>query len=388
MANSAEVREAFDTLVAENWSNEVISTLFNKMPIMQVLFGRNGEKKEDVKGLGVPDSGLLLSGMKGARTKRKEILSGMIYQPFIHHLLPTEADGKVLGTHDSSAVRSSWETNGPEKRFVRPVVKWVDLEDPCKVSNERLDHTKRAAANERNGWESIGSLLKVESSDVLGIHARRWNQLFWGTYSGAVASTTGAPSDESDEKWDAIHSVANAISASNTYCGVDRTASGNSYWHGHKITTATAPVFRELIRNANYSSTIGLAKKTGPLDCMFVGGDLFSTALSEADAKTATIVSAGKPIPGLAQFGFENDTIRIDNTWIIYDPEAPAGYVFGCKPRTWTVAIYPGANFAQSTPTDQSSIEGGDKAHTWNIRTKLMLVCEAPSENVLWTNVG
>jgi hypothetical protein len=76
---------------------------------------------------------------------------------------------------------------------------------------------------------------------VLGIHMKRWNELLMGTYAGTIASITGAPTDEDDEKWDAPHSIFQALAATGTYCGVDRDAVGNSYWKGNTIATATVP---------------------------------------------------------------------------------------------------------------------------------------------------
>lgn len=392
MADKASVKTAFDALVAENWSSTVVDTLFNAMPAMQIFFGRNGTKKGHT-GLGIPDSGVLTTGMKTARIAKRDILSAMIYQPIIHHLLPSESDGKVMDVADNMPTRTGWETNGPEKRVKRPSVRWCEISDPCKVANERIRHTTRVSKGERNGWEAIGSLLQLERNDVLGIHTKRWNQLLWGTYTGTVAATAGYPTDEDSEKWDTIHSFAYHLAATGTYCGIDRSLAANAFWRGNKITAATSAVFRDMIRYANYTLTLptgetGLKSKGYNLDVMLVGADLMPTALSEAEARGGQVILSGTPIPQFGQFGFQNDIVRIDNTWIIYDPECPSGTVVGLNPSTWTFAVHPDANFKQSTPTDQSDNEGGDDAVTWTIRSKVMLVCEAPLANVIWTNVS
>lgn len=388
MADSSAVRTGLDTLIAENWSSTIIDNLFDIMPLFAAFVTKNGQSKKDVTGLGVPDSGMVLTGVKSAKVRKREILSSLVYQPHIHHLLPAEGDGKVMGLYDNMPVRSDWENSGPEKRFKRPAVKWCELADPCKVSNEIIRHTKRTAAGERNGWESIGDLLKVEQSDVLGRHMLRWSQMLWGNYAGTAngASTSGAPSDEDDDKWDAIYSVKNACKADNTYCGVDRSLSGGSYFRGNYVSATTAPVFRDMIRYANYG-TPALAAKNKGLDAIFVGGTLFQYALAEADAKGGQIIRAGTPIPEFGQFGWQRDLVKIDNTFIVYDPGAPSGDAFGVNFKTWTLAIHPDANFKQSTPEDQSKVEGGDDATTWTIRTKLLLIAEDPSGNVYWDDV-
>lgn len=389
MADSSRVRTALDTLIAENWSSTVIDTLFDTMPALAIFLAKNGDGKRGPIGLGVPDAGIVLAGSKFAKSRKREILSSLSYQPMIHHLLPTEADGKTLTLTDNMPTRSAWESNSPAVRFKRPSFKWCEVSDPCKVPNEHIRHTRRTASGERNGWEAIGDLMRVESSDVLGIHLRRWNQLLWGTYAGAVA-TNGAPSDEDAEKWDGIHSFANALGSTNTYAGIDRTVAGNEFWIGGGgsgvVSAATPAVFRDLIRYANY--TLGFAKKGIGIEVMLTGGTLFQVALNEAEAKGGMVVRAGEPIQEFASYGFKRDSVKIDNTWIIYDPEAPSGDVLGLNPSTWTVAIHPDANFRQSTPTDQSDNEGGDDARTWTIRTKLMVCCEVPWMNILWTNVS
>ena len=389
MADTASVRTGLNTLIAENWSNQVMDTLFDRMPLMQVFFGRRGDKNSPV-GLGIPNSDVLLTGMKDAQIRRKEIVSSLVYQPLIHHSLPAEGDGKVMTLTDSMPTRNAWQTNSPVVRFKRPAVKWCEIADPCKVPNEHIRHTKRAAKGERNGWEAIGDLFRVERNDVLGQHIKRWNQLFWGTYTGTVAATGGSPTDETADKWDAIHSFKAALddgTVGSVYCGIDRDVAGNEWWKGNYVSAQTAPVFRDMIRYANYGAP-GLAKKYGPLDCILVGGDLFPIALSEAEAKGGQVVPAGTEIADFGKFGFKRDTVRIDNTWIVYDPECPAAAAVGLKLDTWTVAIHPDSNFTQTDPTDQQHVEGGDDAHTWTIRTKMMVVCEVPSQNIYWNNVS
>jgi hypothetical protein len=390
MADTALVRTGLDTLIAENWSSTVIDNLADITPLLAAMITRNGQNKKSVEGLGIPDSGMVLTGVKGAKVRKKEILSSFVYQPMIHHLLPAEGDGKVMGVYDSLPTRSDWENSGPERRFKRPAVKWCEIADPCKVPAEIVRHTKRTAAGERNGWEAIGDLFKVENSDVLTRHLTRWSQMLWGSYTGTAngASTSGAPSNEDDDKWDAIYSVKNAVgSTTNTYCGVDRSVSGNSYWHGNLVSTTTAPVFRDMIRYANYG-TPGLAKKNKGLDAIFVGATLFQYALAEADAKGGQIIRAGEAIPDFGQFGWKRDLVKIDNTYVVFDPGCPAGDAFGVSFKTWTLAIHPDANFKQSTPKYLPDYnEGADDAFAWEIRTKIMLVCEDPSGNVFWDDV-
>jgi hypothetical protein len=399
MADKASVRTGINALIAENWSQDCIDTTMIQMPLMGAFIGKFGDKSAGPIGLGIPNSRSLFSGSKHAKIRRKEILSGRIYQPLIHHLLPNESDGRVVGVAGHMGSVENWEDNGPAKRFKRPSVKWCELTDPCEVSNQDIENTRAAAAGERNGWEAIRNLIHVERNDRLAKHLERWNQLLWGTYAGgAVAgasrpSTTGAPTDEDADKWDAIYSIANALGTTNTYCGIDRSVSGNEFWKGNTISAATSANFRELIRYANYGMTLpdgktGLASKGGGIDLLVVGGALFQTALAEADAKSGTRILPGEKIPAFGNFGFAQDTVRIDNTWVIFDPTCPASVVAGLNLNTWTLAIQPSKNFSQTETVDNSIYKGGDDSTSWHIRTEIMLICEAPSWNVYWTAVS
>jgi hypothetical protein len=222
----------------------------------------------------------------------------------------------------------------------------------------------------------------------MAVHMNRWNQLLWGTFSSAGTtgiSTTGAPSNEDNTVWDAPHSLVKAIDATTTYGGVDRSLTANAYFRGNKVTAATPADFESLINYANYDA--GLSKKGTGIDLMLVGAANFKKAKAEAKSKGGTIILNGG-IPQFGEFGFKRELVKIDNTWIVYDPECPATEVAGLNLDTWTVAVHPDANFRATEPTDQSKIDGGDDAQTGVIRTELMVVCEVPSLNIYWTNVS
>jgi hypothetical protein len=399
MADSSTVKTAMAALTAENWSPTVRDTLYNIMPLMLILEGRNGQKKGggNASGIGIPNAGTVITGMKSAAIRKAEILSSERYQPIIKHLTASTARGKVMGTYDNMPVVANWETSGPEFRFKRPSFGWCEIAHAAEVSNERIRQTRRAAAGERNGWNAIGSLLKVERDDVLANHIKIWNKMVHGTLvAGDVAgmtvlpSLTGAPSNEDADKLDAIYSLATMASASASYGGVDRSLAAGAFLRGITVSAATRPVFRDLIRYAKFEmtlpdGTVGLAAKGFGLDCLLVGGTLMSAALGEADAQ---IVRAGQKIEAFANFGFKEDVCRIDNTWIIYDPEMPASTVQAINPETWTLAIHPDANYKQSAPVDYSEQKGGDDSTGWTLRTKKMLVCETPFANPRWTAVA
>ncbi len=397
MADSAANKSGLNALTAENWSNIVQSTLFDAMPEMQIFFSRFGSKQSPTVGLGIPDSSFLLTGVKGTKVRKKEVFARS-YQPLLHTSKPSEADGKAMAYRDSMPTRTDWKNNSPAVRFQRPTVKWCEIVDPMEVPNSDLRDTKRANAQERNGWQAIGDLMKVERDDVLGVHSKRWSQLLWGTYTGGLASTTGYPSDESADNWDAIHSFTATAATSGFYCGVDRDIASGAHMKGNTI-NAAAPVFRDMIRYAKFEMSItntdlttstGLFSKGADLPIILVGGPLFNIALAEAEGmKGAQVIPAGEKIPQIAEFGFKRPCVLIDDTYIIPCPGAPAGQAVGLNLDAWTVAIHPDGNFYQSPPFNQNQLKGGDDSHVWFLRSRLLVCCEVPPVGIVnWTNLA
>jgi hypothetical protein len=378
MANSADVKTKMKALQQTHMSNTLQNTLFNRMPLLYMMFGRDGDKMGP-KGLGIPKTGIFLSGVEAAKARKEEILGASVYEPIIQSGQPVATDGKSLGMTSPMPVRANWTTTGPDSYFTRPRFKWVEYADPYKVGNKLIRRTLRKAPNEVAAWQAVGSLFKAETTSVLAVHLNRWQQLLWGT------TGTGAPTNEDNDTWDAPHSLANALGAANTYGGVDRSLAANAWWRGNTVSTAFGADFESLINYCNYD--LGLAKKGTGIDLLLVDGQNFKKAKSEAKAKGQTVIANGG-IPEYGAFGFKRELVRIDNTWIVYDPECPANTVAALNMDTWTVAIHPDANFKVTEPFDQTKVEGGDDAQAGQVRTEAMIVCEVPSLNAYFTSVS
>lgn len=378
MADSAQIRNDLTALIQGNLSTQLKNTLFNRMPLVYFLFGKDGDK-DGPNGLGRPKTGMFLSGVTTAKAKKQTVLSSREYYPIIQNEYPDINDGKVATMYDTMPTRGDWTNKSPASYFTRPRVKWVERIDPYKVPNKEIRVTTSAAKDEQNAWQAVGSLFNAETTSVLAVHLNWWNQSLWGT------TGTGSPTSEDATVWDSLHSIKSALKADNTYCGVDRTASANAYWQGNYDTTTRTADFETLINYVNYD--LGLSKKGGGIDLMLVGAANFKKAKREAKAKGGLIVNNGG-IPDFGKFGFQRELVKIDNTWIVYDPECPATEVAALNLDTWTFAIHPDANFKVTKPFDQSQIEGGDDAQAGVVRTEIMLVCEVPSFNAYFTAVS
>jgi hypothetical protein len=80
--------------------------------------------------------------------------------------------------------------------------------------------------------------------------------------------------------------------------------------------------------------------------------------------------------------------------FVCYDPQVDTlgttlttNPVIALDPSTWTFAIHQDSNFKVSTPQDQTKVEGGDEADTGTIAAEILLACEVPSGNAVFTDV-
>lgn len=396
MASSTQIKTGLTTLIQSHVSDKLQNTLFNRMPLLYFLMGKDGDKTGPI-GLGRPkvngqSKGIFVTGMETAKPRREEILGSRIYEPIVQTTGPAMGDGKVLGMYDTMPTRTAWDTLAPSSYFTRPRVKWVERADPYSVPNKEIRTTKSVVAGkELPAWRAIGSLFQAETTSVLATHNKWWNQELYGTNSN-----TG-PSNEDATVWDNVHPMSVALDGTSTYCGVDRTVAANAYWKGAggsgKITSAFGADFENLINYCNYD--LGMASKGTGIDLLLMGGALFKKAKSEAKAKSHQLIyssSSTPAIPDFGFFGFQREVVKIDNTWICYDPELDTAnftaHVLALNLSTWTLAIHPDSNFKVSEPFDQSKIKGGEDSQTGQIRTELMLVCEVPSLNAYFSNVS
>lgn len=379
MANSAQIRTGIQTLIQDHLSDRLQNTLFDRMPLLYFAFAKDGDKKGP-EGLGRPSTGLMLSGVETAKARREEILAGRVYEPIIQTGLPAIADGKSLGMYDTMPSRANWTTTSPDQAyFTRPRVKWCEYSDPYQVPNKAIRATK--GNTKGNASKAIGSLFTAETTSVLGVHNQRWTKLLWQT------SGTGSPTNEDAIVWDTIHSIRQALGTTNVYCGVDRSIGANAWWKAADTSAYTGGAdFETLINYLNYD--LGLSKKGEGIGLLLTDGPNFKKAKAEAKAKGSGTVINGGGIKEYGQFGFKRELVQIDNTWIVYDPECPAGHVAALNLDTWTIAVHPDANWKVSAPFDMSQIKGGEDAQVGNVRTELMMVCEVPSLNAYFTGVN
>lgn len=386
MANGAKVRTGLATLMQDHLSSKVVNLMSNAMPLVYFLLAKDGQKSGQAGfyGLGRYASGYLISGVPVGKVRREEILNSDTYMPIVQTYLPVAGDGKVLGMYDTMPTRTSWDTKSPGTYFTRPYFKWIERVDPIMVPKKELRRTKNAAGNEKLASAAVGDLFKVETEAVLTTHLQWWNSKLWDP-------TNTGPSNTDAAVWDSPNSIASALKADNVYGGVDRSISGNSWYRGNYVTAHRAASLEDLVNEANF--TFKCAAKGFGIELLIVGADLMPVFMAEARAKGGQIMYDG--LPNMGEVGFKRPIVRFNNTYVVYDPQCPCkangddkNAVAGLNLATWTLALSRNANFTIDEPFDLSKTDGGKDAIKSQIRTELMLACEAPSLNAWWEDVG
>lgn len=404
MADSTSVRSNLAGLMQDHLSSKVVSLVCNIMPLVAMIIRKDGRKRGNIDmagketgiyGLGRPGTGAFLSGVPTSQVRREQMINSDKYMPIIETSLPVATNGKVMGQRDTLPTVASADTLTPQSRFKRPFFKWTEIVDPVKVYRKDIRRTKSAAPNEQYANVAVGDLFRAQVDATLTTHLQRWNQKFWGTDQtiGTVPSSQ-APSDQDAEVYDNIPSIANALSASTLYGGLDRSLAANAFYRGNTVTAHKAPVLSDLVNYANYQ--LGCAKKGVGINLLLTGATNFPIFCDEARQKGGQVMYDG--LPDLAQYGVKNPVARFNNTFVMFDPECPdvlhdsgaytKNVVLGVNLDTFTLIVSDDANFKIDETFNQSQVDGGDDAITTNIRTELILACEAPSMNVWFEDVG
>lgn len=391
MANSDFAYAGYQVFLQKKSGKRLRNRLWNIMPGLYLLTSLTGQKPGDV-GLGAPNtsSNVLISSTKTDSVKKEKMFAEVAYRPTIQYGTAALADGKTMGQYSSVPVRSDGATNNPAAYFIQPEARFHERADPYEVPNDQIE---TIVANASGGWPAqattaIGNIMDAEVKTVEAQHLKYWNQLFWGT------TGNGYPSNQSAVKWDALHSLAYSIGPDtqsssnpyrrNNYLGLDRSLSANSFWRGKGTDAYGNVVFRDFIRTLNYSSTYNFAAVGAGVDVILVDGTGFQKALNECDGKFGVVMHNG--IPNMGEVGFKRDVVCFDNTtYVVWDPECPAGHMVALNSETWTVAIHGSKNFKISTPKDQTEIKGGDDVTCGHIRTKMLWCCEEPAVNAYFT---
>lgn len=398
MANSTQIRQATDIFFRKKGPDYVRNTIFNVMPTFELFFALQGGNTEG-KGLGRPGSSVFLSGVPSAKARRMAVTNQREYYPIIM----TEAgdvedtDEKSMSDRDFSPSVGDWEDKAPLNAFTEPRVRFVRRKRALKVPHSDIFTAQDTSSGspETESAAAIRSPYEVEYQRKLAIFCKGWNKMLFGTHPTFAG---GGPTNEALRTWDCLHSFFVMIHDSNTYLGVDRSLADNSYFRGRRITAARNAVLEDLLNEVYYD--FGIYGNGGGPDLVITGAKLFQKFKKEIDLKRMRI--ATEAIPNRPEWGFKHEILCIGfgnkMIYVIYDPECPetldedgnltSGSVLFLDTSTFTMAIHPRYNFALTPWKPQDIIEGGDEADVAYLQASVLLCCEIPSWNAVFTNVS
>jgi hypothetical protein len=233
---------------------------------------------------------------------REKAFAAREYLPIIQTTKPSKADAKAMTDYDNDPVVDNWDTtNSVLGRFKQPRFKFSRRKMPYKVAHSEIRTAKANASTEGQAADAIGSVYDVEVKTRTAALCELWNDQLFG-----VNGQTGAPTDEDAVTWDSIHSIDKAIGTTNTYGGLDRTDSANSWWQGNRYTATFTGTFEAMIDYCNYD--YGMIDKGLGVQVIIVGKTLMKRAKAEAKAAGYTMVSPSDARP---EYGFKREMVCI-----------------------------------------------------------------------------
>lgn len=411
MANQAAVRTGLPIFLQKKSASRVRSTLFDELVTFAFITSMTiASQKVASEGLGIPQqissgpnassTGIMISSLQTSKVQMAKIFNEWEYRPLIKTSTLNASVGKDLGDYDNLPGVPNWETNSLVQQFQQPVVHFARNSMPYSIPHTDIDTAvagvngveaqAAAAFNVHDGTikETQANLAKRINCQMFGL------DYDLGTAVSTSAGNIGMPLDESQRTWSSIHSFKNAIgSATNLYCGIDRSLASGAYFRGaasSTVGTATSDSIKNLIRDTNI--TQGIAKKGGGIELVALSANQWLKALAEVEATRGPVVWTNE-VPELSAVGSRRQAIRFDvgnkPTYAYYEPALPDGEAMFIDPKTWTFALHPKYKFKITGPIDLTETQ--DRPEERNVGTVIaapMLVCEVPSFNRYLTSLS
>jgi hypothetical protein len=292
MADSSQVRSNLNVFLQSKTAERLKNTLFNKMPTLELMFGLTGDKK-GADGLGRPTVRQPrhrprqrdLAAQARAVVQGAHLPADRPDQQAVHRRrqgdgrLRQRPGGRRLGHHERA----------DEALQAAAVPKFARFKMPYKIPHSEVRSAMNSATTEGQAAKAVGSVYDVEVKNRTAVLCEKLNaDLF-------LSSTAGVPTDEDAIQWDRFHSLLAALKTDNTYGGVDRSLTANSWWRGNYSTSQFSGSFEDLIEYINYD--LGLLAKGLSVQVLLVGKTLMKKAKAEARASGYQLISPTIPDP-------------------------------------------------------------------------------------------
>lgn len=361
------IRRDFDEQVAEG-KFYPISKLAN------LLLAVNGTASSFFQ-IGAPsvsgrDGGGTRAMILGSRSEKIRMLNSVrsdTFQPAFR-LRPAE---NTITRHqsffDNTAVQANWADNTIPQTIKRGVVKRCYHSQEVVVSKDEQRFM-------REGDAVPGLSLTVETTREVRSQMLTTLDSDLHTATGPISATT--------DYWSSPYGVREWCKTSGVIAGIDRDDPANAAVKGNYYTSWGATSFWDMFLYDNLSTSGPQLQKYGAsVHYYLCDGDLFTKAITEAKQRGYLEVMVGK-LPEFPEFGFGNmSAVKIGpDCTVICDPGMPTGEIFGCNPKSWSMALF--KNFSTNDFFDHSQIRGQPRI----IRAEMELEYLGPIANVPWAN--
>lgn len=390
MADSSDIKTGLGNFIQDKFGERVRDNLSDQMPLLELFAAF--QSRRDPKSLfkvGIPGSGMLLTGQDVTSAQRYDMMTGRVYRPPIISKRPEESDGKAMGQRDTMPTRSD-ATNKTTLGYVsRPFFKMYERRDPMFVWKKDI-----AAVGKRGGSpdaikEGITDLWALEVASVETVHAEYLNKCLWGL------NATTAPSNVDDEVWDMPYSLKEALDYDNSYAGVDRSVAGNEWWMGGYYDDTSYSILgtslKKIIQHMNYVTVQTYVKGAmhggKGIQIAVTNPTIFQDWIAESESIGGQVFYNGQ-LPMFPKIGFKKPVIVYMNTICICDFACPDETVVGLNPDTWTIGHNPAKNFTTAEPYDEGRPAGGDDAFSSNVTTECFWACEVPNANRYYVGIN
>jgi len=144
-----------------------------------------------------------------------------------------------------------------------------------------------------------------------------------------------------------------AISATNTYAGINRATAGNEFWKSNVYTNAPSPSDMENIVSTNYlprlmAAGYSAADHGKAPNYILTTEDIYNSYMIIAQVNNLKFEGS------VADLGFP--TLKYQGATMFYDKHCPQYHMFMINTEDWNLYVYPDANFEFVKDEDTGSI--------------------------------
>ena len=363
--------------VAQNYITKGIATNFyQRAPFLAHLAGKTfADTKTELK-IGRPGAGEIFAGTRVPPAKRANMRNMNAYMQRIQSFAINNS--KEMGAYDTMPTVANATTAAHSQIGATAEFRWCEVVEPILLWNNDLKRAIQGAS--ADGFGIATAQVIQEGTDVaMQNQFSKMANYLWN----------GNPASQDTDPWNQPLGLVQAISSTNVYGRVDRTTlASTSAWNGNLVTSGIPGDIVTILDDANYgtiSGIPGLLNYGTGVDLVLTTPTLYVKYKNQLMSRGAVILQNGPP--ETFAIGAKREALQYGNAYIISDPNCPSGNVACLTSGLWKIIFHPMENFTVTPFIDLSGYtEGAKDAQQAFIRTMFMVVCENPSQQVLYTN--